>query len=138
MDPLQQREENSAIKAGSLKRNLIDKLFLIVLKFICHVEGMIYVLYTILSLWGIDAVNIGYIADMSLLTWTFIIFSSFRFRFCYVHRLPLYYIFVNELITTIDYLFGIPLSDRTLLVIHILLIGILIESYSIYYLKKRR
>lgn len=116
-----------------LKRNLVDKIFLISLKFICHIEGIIYILYTILALCDIDAINIGYLADVSLLTWLYLYFSSWRFRFCYVHRLPLYYILLNEIITSIDYLIGIPISDKSLMTVHILLIGILIFVYSYYY-----
>ena len=63
------------------------------------------------------------------------ILSSIVFRFCYVHRLPLYYILINELTTVIDTYIGIPVSDINLLGIHLILIGLLIFGYTYYYVK---
>lgn len=55
--------------------------------------------------------------------------------FCYVHRLPLYYIAANELITTGDYYLNIPEDYFTPLVLHSIIFGLLILGYSIYYIK---
>ena len=65
--------------------------------------------------------------------WLFCFLTSFVFKYCYVHRLPLYYIALNEILTIYDYYFNIPLSDNKLLVVHLLLIALLIFGYSIYY-----
>ena len=59
--------------------------------------------------------------------------TSFIFKYCYVHRLPLYYIALNEIITVSDFYLTIPLSDNKLLIVHLLLIALLIFGYSIYY-----
>ena len=66
------------------------------------------------------------------------ILSSIVFRFCYVHRLPLYYILINELTTVIDTYIGIPVSDINLLGIHLILIGLLIFGYTYYYVKHHK
>lgn len=74
---------------------------------------------------------------MSIFTWIYLYLVSYVFRYCYVHRLPLYYILINEIITTIDYYFYIPISTFLLLEIHLVIIGFLIFGYSIYYIKNR-
>lgn len=61
--------------------------------------------------------------------------ASFTFKYCYVHRLPLYYIGVNELLTNLDYYIGIPIETINLFLIHLSLLIIVIFGYSIYYIK---
>ena len=116
-------------------KNLKYKSFLILNKYIPHCICLLYVIYTILEFIGIDAFIISSLADVSVLTYLYLFTTSIIFRYCYVHRLPLYYIAVNELITCTDYYVGIPISTFNLLVIHILVLGLLIFGYSYYYLK---
>lgn len=116
-------------------RNLKHKSFLIITKFIPHFIAIFYVIYTFLGFLGIDAIVLGYFVNVSLLTWIYIYLNSLIFRYCYVHRLPLYYIITNDAITIIDNYYNIPISDLNLIVIHLLLIGLLIMGYSFYYIK---
>ena len=116
-------------------RNLKHKSFLIITKFIPHFIALFYVIYTFLGFLGIDAIVLGYFVNVSLLTWIYIYLNSLIFRYCYVHRLPLYYIITNDAITIIDNYYNIPISDLNLIVIHLLLIGLLIMGYSFYYIK---
>ena len=118
-----------------LKKNLKHKSFLILNKYIPHLICLLYIVYTILGFFGIDTFIIGSITDVSALTFLYLYTTSIIFRYCYVHRLPLYYIAINELITCLDYYVGIPISDFKLLIIHILVIGCLIFGYSYYYIK---
>ena len=117
------------------KSNLIHKSFLIILKYIPHSIAIIYIIYTILGLCGIDNNIIGCFFHISLISWLYLLLTSILFKFCYVHRLPLYYIGINELITCIDYYIGIPTEDINLIAFHALLIISLIFGYSYYYLK---
>ena len=110
------------------------KLFLLFTKIIFHTEAFIYMLYTLLTFMNIDAIWIGYIADVSLLTWLFMFTVSKIFQYCYVHRLPLYYILANEIFSVTDYTIGIPLADKPLMVFHLFLIGVFIFLYTYYYL----
>lgn len=100
-----------------------------------HFEAFLYVLYTILGFLDIDSIIIGYFAHMAVLPWIVLYILSKRFMFCYVHRLPLYYIAANELITTGDYYLNIPEDYFTPLVLHSIIFGLLILGYSIYYVK---
>jgi hypothetical protein len=118
-----------------LDRNLKHKGFLVILKYIPHFIAFFYVLYTLLSFVGIDAVMLGRLTHISVIPWLFMYMTSHIFRYCYVHRLPLYYIASNELLIDSDYYIGLPVSDIKLLLIHLTAIIVLIFGYSYYYVK---
>ena len=68
---------------------------------------------------------------MSILPMIFLYLSSYVFRFCEYHRMPLHYIVVNSCITAYDYYIGIPVSNRTLFTINcvIAFLAIVIAIY---------
>ena len=116
-----------------MENSLSHKSFLILLKYIPHTIALGYVLSTLLGFLGFETIVMGYFIHLSLLSWLFLYLVSFIFKYCYVHRLPLYYIAINDIITVSDFYLTIPLSDNNLLVVHLLLIALLIFGYSIYY-----
>lgn len=122
------------IKEEKQEKILKYKSFLIITKFIPHFIALFYVLYTFLGFLGIDAIILGYFINVSILTWIYLYINSLIFRYCYVHRLPLYYILFNDAITVIDYYKHIPISDFNLLIIHLILIGLLMFGYTWYYI----
>ena len=111
-----------------------DKLFLIEIKYILHFIAIFHVLYTFLGFTGIDAFIISYFVNVSLLPWVILFKISLRFKFCYVHRLPLYYILLNDLTTIIDYYCNIPEDLFKPLIVQSILLGLLIFGYSYYYI----
>ena len=119
----------------SKRSNIRHKSFLVITKFIPHVSAFMYALYTLLQFIDIDPIVIGYLFSYSLLPWLYMFLTSFVFRYCYVHRLPLYYILINEILTITDYYIGIPIDDFNLLLVHLLLICLLIFGYTYYYIK---
>ena len=118
-----------------MERSLKYHKFLLVTKFIPHVIALFYVIYTLLGFLGIDAFIISYFVHVSILPWIYLLCNSLVYRYCYVHRLPLYYILINEILLVTDNYIKIPVSDYNLLVIHVILIGILIFGYSYYYIR---
>ena len=116
------------------QRNLKHKSYLLLLKYLPHLIAILLMVYTLLQFIDIDAIIIGYIINYILVGYVFI--CSIIFKFCYVHRLPIYYYIVNELTSIIDnYIVEIPVSEKGLLGIHIVIIGIIILCYTKYYLK---
>lgn len=111
------------------------KIFLILTKYIPHLIGILYVLYTMLCFFEIDPISIGYIASMSILPWIHLYSASQALEFCYVHRLPLYYILIDEILLITDDYLCIPLNIYNLFALHLLLIGLLIFGYTYYYIK---
>ena len=67
------------------------KLFLITLKYLPHLIGTLYFIYAILSMY-FDVHFMNYIISLSILPLLYILISSFVFKFCTTHRLPIYYI----------------------------------------------
>lgn len=123
-------------KAEELRnKQLKYKSFLIITKYFPHVSAFMYALYTLLQFADIDPIILGYLLDYSLLPWLYMYLTSYVFRYCYVHRLPLYYILINEVLTITDYYWNIPVNEFNLLLIHLLFIACLIFGYSYYYIK---
>lgn len=116
------------------------KIFLILTKYTSHLIGILYVIYTILYFLEVDPVSIGYLASLSVLPWINLYSASFALDFCYVHRLPLYYILIDELLLVTDNYLYIPLDVYNLFLLHLLVIGLLVFGYTYYYVKysKRR
>ena len=121
-----------------VERNLKHKSYLILLKYIPHIIAFMYIIYTMLQFIDIDLIILGYFMHLSIMSWLFMFISSIVFKYCYIHRLPLYYIALNDISSTVDYYIGIPIDDKTLLGIHIILIGILIFCYTLYYVKNNK
>jgi hypothetical protein len=113
------------------------KIFLILTKYIPHIIGFLYVIYTILSFSEFDPISIGYIASVSVLPWLHLYSASWALDFCYVHRLPLYYILIDEILLVTDNYITIPVNVYNLFLLHLILVGILIFGYTYYYIKHK-
>lgn len=111
------------------------KLFLVLTKYIPHIVGILYVIYTLAAFVDIDLISIGYICSMSLLPWIYFYSASKALEFCYVHRLPLYYIAIDEFLLLIDNYLHIPLSEYNLFMLHLLIVGTFSILYGVWYVK---
>lgn len=117
-------------------KNLIShKTLLILIKYIPHITAMFYGIYNILGIFGIDFILAGYFIHMSLLPWIFMYLLSFIFRYCYIHRLPLYYILSSEVLTTSDYLLNYSIEESIIIMSNLVLILAAIFGYTFYYVK---
>jgi hypothetical protein len=97
------------------------------------VIAILYLLNTILSYIGIDTVILSLLGGMSILPLIFLYLTSYVFKFCAYHRMFLHYIVVCDIINYIDYYYGIPLSDRSLFALNIIIAGVFL--FVILYLK---
>lgn len=91
--------------------------------------GLCYFLNTTLSYFDIDVPILSYIGGISFIPLVYIIYDSIVDRFCVYHRIFLYYCFVCNIISIYDLHIGIPISYRTLFVIHCSLYGLAISLY---------
>lgn len=108
-----------------IEKNLY-KLELLLIKSLPLLIAICYLLNTILSYFNIDAPILSYLGGMSLLPIIFILISSFVFKFCIYHRLPIYYIIVSDIINYYDLYVGISLSNRWLFMLNMIIAGIFI------------
>lgn len=102
------------------------KIELYIIKIIPYILALFYLLNTTLSYFYIDIPLISYIAGVSLLPLLFFYITSFVFRFCIYHRLPIYYIFINLLITVLDYYLDFTKYYETIVLISLITAGIII------------
>jgi len=108
------------------------------LKVIPYVIAAGYIAYTGFAFYGIDLIWVSYIVHLSFLPWLFVYLSSWVFRFCYIHRMPLYYILVNDSITVIDAYLGIPIDIFELFMLHSVILGIFIFIIMWWYVKHHK
>ena len=129
-------EEGHLVReANRVERNHAKHRLLLTIKFIPHITAVFQIIYTLLEFADINAIILGHLIHLSVVSLIFWFACSIVFRYCYVHRLPLYYLTINELLSTTDYYIGIPVSVMSLFMIHLLFIGLLILGYLYYYYK---
>lgn len=102
------------------------KLELLLIKSLPLGIALCYLLNSILSYFKIDAVILSYLGGMSILPIVFILVSSFAFKFCVYHRLPIYYIIVSDILNYYDLYVGIHISNRGLFMLNMIIAGIFI------------
>lgn len=118
------------VKEENLRKRLYrSEIF--ILKIIPIILAVCCVLNMFLEYLGVYANILTYIAGIGVLPLLFIYLSSFVFKFCTYHRIPIYYIMLNNILCYIDYEFGIPISNRNIIGLHIFIIGIFIILYII-------
>lgn len=125
------------VKEESLVKSL-HKIFLLILKVIPLVNVLGCLLNTLFAYYNIETPWISFTTEMSLTTWLFIYLATFVFKFCIYHRMFLYYIAVVDIIDTVDYYIGIPLSDYNFLVLHIIITGTTLFIILYLYVKHRK
>ena len=123
--------------AESLINKSLYKIELLLIKSIPFVLALICFVNTTLSFLNIDLSVLSYIGGVSLLPLLFLYISSFVFKFCIYHRLPIYYITVNWILNIIDLHINIHLNDRILYSLYLIITFIFI-TIAIYGHYKRR
>lgn len=122
---------------GALKNKYLYKILILLLKYIPILISLVYIINTIIAIFGIDLPVLSIIAGMSLLPWVFIYIATWVFKFCIYHRMFLYYILVTDLTNIIDYYIHIPVDYYGIIVIHCIITGISLFLILYFYVKKR-
>lgn len=102
------------------------KLELICIKVIPYLIALCYIGNIISSYVYQELPIFSFVGGLSILPMLFLYLSSFVFRFCIYHRLPLYYCFISDCISYYDIYIGIPISNRNLFVLNMLVLGVFI------------
>ena len=90
-----------------LRSKYLYKTLLIILKIIPMITAFGYALNTLFAFIGIDTPLFSNICGMSVLPWSYILLSSYVFKFCAYHKMFLYYILTVDSLNIIDYYIGI-------------------------------
>ena len=105
-----------------LRSKFLYKIEIIGIKYIPFIIAIMYFIDTILDAFKVDIDILSHLFGMSFLPWCFLLLSSYVFKFCLFHRIPLYYIALNHVISLVDYYIGIPLELEPWVVLHILIV----------------
>ena len=120
-----QRVEAEDTVAEVRLRNSLYKIELYLIKVIPVLTAAMALLNTILSfVFDIDAPIISYIGGVSVFTLIFFYLSSYVFKFCVYHRMFIHYITFNWLLNIYDYYIGVPLNNRNMFALYIIITGI--------------
>ena len=115
-----------------LRSKYLYKIELWLIKIIPFGLAFICFINTTLSYLRIDIPFLSYLGSTSLLPLLFLYVSSYVFRFCLFHRLPLHYILINWILNVFDEYIGIPFSDRDLYSIYLIITFIFITVCRYY------
>lgn len=123
----------------AVEENLSKSLYKIVLyliKVIPILMAGMYLLNTILSYFYIDVPLLSYISSTSLFVIILLYATSITFHFCIYHRMFIHYITINWLLNIYDYYIGIPLSNKNLFLLYLIITGIFLFTILYGHCKK--
>ena len=120
-----------------LKSKFLYKIELYLIKIIPFILATVCFINTTLSYFCIDVTFLSYLGGISILPLIFLYISSYVFKFCLYHRLPLHYITINIILNLIDEYIGIPLSDRHLYAIYVIITFIFLILLIYEHCRKR-
>ena len=124
-----------------LEENLSKRLYkteLYLLKILPALLALFYLVNIILSYFNIDIPVLSYIAGVSFIPLIFMYISSYVFKFCKYHRMFLHYILINNILNIYDLYIGIPITNRGLFIINLIIAGITLFIIVFLYVKNNK
>ena len=118
-----------------MDRIRLHNLGIKVIKVIPMLLALTALLNTLLSYFYMEVPMLSYIGGVSILPLLFLYLSSYAFGFCSYHRMFLHYVSLNWVLNIYDYYIGIPLSDKELLLMYLIITGIFL--FIILYLHQK-
>ena len=120
---------------GNLKSSLY-KLEIIIIKVLPFIIATLYILSTILDYIDICSTLVNYL--VYLMFFLFLYVSSYVFKFCEYHRMPIHYALGINLINVYDVYVGIPVDNYSMFGIYSIFTGIAIFITVYLYVKGRK
>lgn len=114
------------------------KIELYLLKIIPMLLALVNFINIILSFNGIDIPFLSYIGGISFIPLIFLYISSYVFKFCEYHRMFLHYVVICNLINIYDYYIGIPIINKSLLILYLIIAGICLIIILYLYVKTNK
>ena len=122
-------------KVGALRSKFLLKAALVLLRIIPALLALLDIANTIVGLCGLECHWISYFGGVSLLTLAFLYLTSYVFQFCIYHRMFLHYVLLTNTISVIDFEYGLPVSNYTMMCLHIVLFGVFLFILLYLYMK---
>ena len=133
----QEQELNVEEKSTTSLNKSLYKLLIIILRYTPIVISINDILHSILSYYDINCYILSCVGGVSLAFLGILYIISYVFRFCYLYRIPLYFITLTNLISLYDLHIGINLGDLQLLRVYLVLFGISMISFIYLKVKKK-
>ncbi len=123
---------------ASLRSKALYKVQLYLLKVIPIIMAFICLMNVILSYFGIDLPILSYISSNSILTIMFFYVSSYVFKFCEYHRMFMHYNALMWILNVYDMYIGIPIEDREIFSVYLIITGIFLFIILYLYVKSNK
>lgn len=94
-------------------KNKVYKLEIVLLKVLPFILASIYLCTTILDYFMLDSTLLNYLALVVI--YAFVYTSSYVFKFCAYHRMPIHYIVLINVLSIYDVYVGIPINEYRLI-----------------------
>lgn len=94
---------------GEKLKNKLYKIELVIIKVLPFMIAALYMLSTVLDYIEIDSTLVNYI--VYFMFFAFLYMSSYVFKFCEYHRMPIHYALGINLINIYDVYIGIPVNN---------------------------
>jgi len=112
------------------------KRILLMLKAVPVVGALCCAADSMLAYFGFNLEWLGYILAITLLTAWYAL--ARYFRFCSFYFVLLGYIITCQALNTIDYLYGIPVSDKQFFILHVALFGFYALLYTYLHVRDNK
>lgn len=117
----------------NINKNLY-KLTIITLKFLPIVMASAFMISDIIHITIVQI--ICHIIGLNVAQFLFIYLTSYAFKFCNYHRIFIHYLVLIETINVIDWYIDIPISDKAMQIIHIVIsVVFIVIAVKMYYNK---
>lgn len=133
----QEPELNVEEKSNASVNKRLYKLLIIILRYTPVVLSMNDILHSILSYYNINCSILSCLGGVSLAFLGILYIISYVFRFCYLYRIPLYFVTLTNLIALYDLYVGINIGDLQMLRVYLVLFGISMISFIYLKVKKK-
>lgn len=113
------------------------KLLLQTLKVLPMVLALCDCTNTYLAFYGIEFPLLSYIGGISFTSWLFIYIAAVVFKFCIYHRMFLYYVLLNNILSIYEFQYGIPVDDAGLIRIYSFITALFLFLILFFYHRER-
>jgi hypothetical protein len=120
-----------------IENKILYKLFLSIIKFTPIIITIVHTVALILHYVGIPSTLLSCFGGISILFLIILYIISYVFKFCYLYRVPLWYVTVIVLVNVIQ-LLGVGITTINLYRIYTIIFGFFLIVFIIYMYKNRK
>lgn len=122
------------------ERNVSKTQYRLLLKFLRVLPMLLAIfncLNAYLSMFGIEVPLLSYLGGISFIGWLFIYLTAVVFKFCIYHRLFLYYVLINNILSIYEFHIGIPVDDAGLIRLYSIFTAVFLFLILYFHRKER-